>query len=486
MKAKTVGMLFIIGLFIPLLLACGGGQPQNVALKVFFQEFVDDVDTASDKYHDKRVLVSGEVLLVENAHLVWQKPYIHIVPPGASILSPYVSCLLSGEALSKGISTGDNISVEGTVYIAAMTSFLIEIAPESFELILNQCSPVETRAKQLVKSQPTSIPAATYTPAPTSIPATHTPIVPTPINTPQPLPTVTPVHVEWVTKTGRETFSIDIPSDWLSTVEEESLLEETQEYLDANVPGTAIIFLGQDPMTNSNISAIADFRNLFIEEPQPIDLEEYTEMQLLDLGDSKLLSVSDINISGLNGAAIRTETSEGLLQIFALLLGDEPKMACGSLGILLTGTVTIESQTSVVEKAMNSFQVLPNASYVDSCDDRKALSLLETSESIVQSTGTIAAVDLVEEFNNNAVAATQKYSGLDLVVEGEVTAIDYDFLGNPYVAIGSGDLSEINTVWCMVSDVSDVAELSVGDSVTVEGTFSEWDGFDLVLKPCSP
>ncbi len=109
-----------------------------------------------------------------------------------------------------------------------------------------------------------------------------------------------------------------------------------------------------------------------------------------------------------------------------------------------------------------------------------------TPDPIPSPTGTISAVDLVEEFTKNAVAANQRYSGLDLVVEGEVAAIDYDFLGSPYVSVGSGDLYEFNTVWCMVSDVSDVAELSIGDEVTVEGTFSEWDSVDVILKPCSP
>ena len=102
------------------------------------------------------------------------------------------------------------------------------------------------------------------------------------------------------------------------------------------------------------------------------------------------------------------------------------------------------------------------------------------------STRTISAVDLVEEFNNNAVTATQKYSGLDLVIEGEVTAIDYDFMGKPYVSVGSGDIFEMSTVWFMVSDVSDVGGLSVGDKVTVERSFSEWDMIDVILKPCSP
>jgi hypothetical protein len=93
---------------------------------------------------------------------------------------------------------------------------------------------------------------------------------------------------------------------------------------------------------------------------------------------------------------------------------------------------------------------------------------------------------LVEEFNSNAVGATQKYSGLDLVIEGEITAIDYDLFGNPYVSVGSGGLFEFSTVWCMLSAVSDIVGLSVGDKVTVEGTFSEWDMIDVILKPCAP
>lgn len=55
---------------------------------------------------------------------------------------------------------------------------------------------------------------------------------------------------------------------------------------------------------------------------------------------------------------------------------------------------------------------------------------------------------------------------------------------NPLVAVGSGTLFEINAVWCMVPDVSEIGGLPVGDNVTVRGTFSESDGFDVVIKPC--
>ena len=47
---------------------------------------------------------------------------------------------------------------------------------------------------------------------------------------------------------------------------------------------------------------------------------------------------------------------------------------------------------------------------------------------------------MIEEFNKNAVAATQKYSELDKVVEGEVAAIEYTYDGKPYVSVGRGSI----------------------------------------------
>jgi len=153
-------------------------------------------------------------------------------------------------------------------------------------------------------------------------------------------------------------------------------------------------------------------------------------------------------------------------------------MGCGSLGVILIGTIFANAETYDIEKAMNRFEVLPGTAWVDSCDNHKSLSLLEPTD-------TISAIDLVEEFNNNAVTTTQKYSGQDLVVEGEVVVVNYDMFGDPYIAIGSPELFGFNTVWCMVSGVSNVEGISTGDNARMQGTFFEWDGIDVILKPCA-
>ena len=105
MKRLRLFIPVVVLLLVLFAVGCSGGgdRPLNVTLEDLFQEFLDDVDAASDKYHDKNILVSGQVDFVENAHLVWQKPYINMTQPGAPILSPWVVCLLSDEALSKDI-----------------------------------------------------------------------------------------------------------------------------------------------------------------------------------------------------------------------------------------------------------------------------------------------------------------------------------------------------------------------------------------------
>ena len=493
------------------MIACGSKEPDyRLSPQQLLAAYEADEQSADTKYRGKVVEVSGVV--EENGLETMDMPFVMLATEiGMSFFG--VQCIFSEKEKPTlgALSKGDEVTVMGTVdgYMGnvivrgcslsgqAITTPTMNIDPtieagakELAALINSQLTPTAgpTAAPTPLPTltpdptstaEPTPTPTPEPTPTPVPVPTVAPPPTPTTLPTPtsEPAPTVTPVPVEWVTKTNGRTFSIDIPSDWLSSVEDESRLETAQEFLEG-IPGVVVIFTAIDPMTGSNVIAILDAQYLMTEEPRPIDLKKYTEKQLSELGDYKILSTSGINIGGLNGTQIRMESTEGMLQIIALLLGDAPKMGCGSLGVILTGTIAVKAQAFDVEKVMNSFEVLPSTAWVDSCDDRKALSLLE-------STDTISAVDLVAEFNNNAVTATQKYSGLDLVVEDEVVVVDYDLFGNPYIAVGSAELFGLNTVWCMVSSVSDVEGISTGDNARVQGTFFEWDGIDVILKPCS-
>ena len=93
--------------------------------------------------------------------------------------------------------------------------------------------------------------------------------------------------------------------------------------------------------------------------------------------------------------------------------------------------------------------------------------------------------DFLEEFDENAVAATGKYKGQEVTVTGTVKTIDFDFMDNPYIAITGGGMFEMNAVWCMIDDASQSAGLNSGDNVMVVGTFKEWDMLDVTLDNCS-
>ena len=93
--------------------------------------------------------------------------------------------------------------------------------------------------------------------------------------------------------------------------------------------------------------------------------------------------------------------------------------------------------------------------------------------------------DFLEEFDENAVAATGKYKGQEVTVTGTVSTIDFDFMDNPYVAITGGGMFEMNAVWCMIDDASQSAGLNSDDDVTVVGTFKEWNTLNVTLGKCS-
>jgi len=386
------------------MIACASKEPDyRISPQQLLTAYEANAVAADTKYRGKMVEVSGVV--EENGLETMGMPFVMLATEiGMSLFG--VQCIFSEKEKPTlgALSKGDEVTVTGTVdgYMGnvivrgcslsgqAITDPSLNIDPtieagarELAALINSQLTPTAepTAAPTPLPTPtpdptPTPVPAPTIAPTPTPSPLPTPTSEPTPTISPTPAPTVTPVPVEWVTRSDEAIFSIRIPSDWGSSIEIEALLESAQESLEG-IPGAVAIFAARDPVTGSNVMALLDFQYLMTEEPRPIDLTRYTEMQLSDLGDTKILSTSGINIGDLNGTQIRMESTEGMLQIMALLLGDAPKMGCGSLGVILTGTIVVKAQTFDVEKVMNSFEVLPSAALVDSCDDRKALSLLE-------------------------------------------------------------------------------------------------------------
>ena len=97
----------------------------------------------------------------------------------------------------------------------------------------------------------------------------------------------------------------------------------------------------------------------------------------------------------------------------------------------------------------------------------------------------VDASDFLEEFEENAVAATGKYKGQEVTVTGTVETIDFDFMDNPYIAITGGGMFDFISVWCMIDDASQASGLNSDDDVTVVGTFDEWNIMYATLGKCS-
>jgi hypothetical protein len=79
----------------------------------------------------------------------------------------------------------------------------------------------------------------------------------------------------------------------------------------------------------------------------------------------------------------------------------------------------------------------------------------------------VAARDLVAAYNDNAIAAEQRFGKQIVLVTGRVAKIDRDILGDPYVLLA--DAGEAWGVQCMFAAADELAALKVGQVVAVLG-----------------
>jgi hypothetical protein len=327
-------------------------------------------------------------------------------------------------------------------------------------------------------------PAAPAAPAPSggssSAPAAAAPAMPTPTQVP-PTATPTPTSTIWnVFTDDSDSFSVSVPSNWEVEKDADSL-----SLLNPTI-GVAALFFAVDESTGYNVMVLGDFRELFEQEPQLIDINQYVESQMDDLqesvGKATTINKTGVVVDSIEATQLRMNKSD-LLLIMNILISNEPRMLCGSMPFIVVG-VSSSEDISILEKALDSFTVLPTAAIGVDCADRTSLSLDPAPKTDFPET--IPAAILVNEFLDDAARASEKYYLQTLTVDGLVYLIDYDLAGNMYVSVSEYDeFIELNTVWCMISDPKEVEDLREGNRVTVKGVFSEFDLFDVVLDPCS-
>ncbi len=80
----------------------------------------------------------------------------------------------------------------------------------------------------------------------------------------------------------------------------------------------------------------------------------------------------------------------------------------------------------------------------------------------------VSAADLASDYNDNTIAADQKYKGKEYKVSGTVMSIDTDFMGDPYLTLKGGVNSFMEPQFKFEpSEKNQLATLKKGDKVTM-------------------
>jgi len=218
--------------------------------------------------------------------------------------------------------------------------------------------------------------------------------LPTPAPTTAPSLETSSEQINWVTVTDQDKiYSMSVPSGWETNSDVGELAEQYPQFMESGM----LLLLESLSESGASIFVWMDITQLLLEEPQPIDLEAYTQAQVEDIKKSldpdepevrgRVLSepieTDVISINGIGGVQLRYVINDEVKILFNGLIGDEddPVTSCGSVVYGVQGTYFVadtSTELNVIEKALESFRVLPTASGgLDSCSDRKELSFLD-------------------------------------------------------------------------------------------------------------
>lgn len=102
----------------------------------------------------------------------------------------------------------------------------------------------------------------------------------------------------------------------------------------------------------------------------------------------------------------------------------------------------------------------------------------------------LTAITLLQEFSTNEIAATEKYNGKILMVEGLVKSIDQDEQG--FYTVVLGDTSSLSSVRCSIDTLraDRVKDLQIHTTITVKGVCTGFNademglGADVLMNRC--
>lgn len=105
----------------------------------------------------------------------------------------------------------------------------------------------------------------------------------------------------------------------------------------------------------------------------------------------------------------------------------------------------------------------------------------------------ISAVDLINEFNENEIAANEKYNGKTIIVSGKILDfVSTDVLGERYTYVelsgSNSDLWSLENVQALFEKQSEISKLSnyqKGQEITIKGVFLGKSILNLVIDNCS-
>ncbi|WP_438312326.1 OB-fold protein [Sporosarcina sp. FA9] len=142
--------------------------------------------------------------------------------------------------------------------------------------------------------------------------------------------------------------------------------------------------------------------------------------------------------------------------------------------IFIIGAVAVQGE----DEAKDGEKIPVSAPEQEKADDKKPEEKKKEKEPEVEKPKeeaiVISAVDLYSAYDDNEIAADQKYKGKQLEVTGTIKDIGKDILDSMYITLDTGDVLGSIQVYFPKDDADSVAALSKGQDVTVIG---KGDGF---------